>query len=128
VIALPVKLTSAAGVRGKNGIAEAFEERFLAIQHVLVVVDTEKDCVLECRINRRGHGSPSNNFLHFDSGNCSKLHTPCYLQHCPKSLPLARGSIVKGTDECILGTALSFTLEDGAFYNSDTILDAFPLP
>jgi hypothetical protein len=35
---------------GQNGIAEAFEERFLAFQHVLAAVDAKKDCALECRI------------------------------------------------------------------------------
>jgi hypothetical protein len=44
------------------GIAEAFEERFLAFQHVLVIVDAKDDCALECRRNRRGHGSPSKQF------------------------------------------------------------------
>jgi hypothetical protein len=40
----------------------AFEERFLAFQHLLVTVDATKDSALACTINCNGHGLPSNQF------------------------------------------------------------------
>src|ERR1019366_473545 len=56
---------------GQNGIPEALKERFLAFQHVLVIVDAKKYCWFEFRISRWGHGSPSK--LHFQYLGSRKL-------------------------------------------------------
>src|ERR1700679_3796509 len=60
----------------KHAIAKAFEKRFLAFQHVLVVVDTEQNGALECRISHRGHSSPSKQFSTFWRSKLFKIaHT-----------------------------------------------------
>jgi hypothetical protein len=43
----------------QNGITEALEERFLAFQYFLVIVDAKEYCSFEFRNRGQGHGSPS---------------------------------------------------------------------
>jgi hypothetical protein len=59
---------------GQDGIPETLKERFLAFQHVFVIVDAKNYSALKFRINGLGHGSPSKrHFQYFGPGNCSKL-------------------------------------------------------
>jgi hypothetical protein len=44
---------------GENGITEPLKKRFLALQHVLVIVDAKKHRAVECGTNRCGHRSLS---------------------------------------------------------------------
>jgi hypothetical protein len=61
---------------GQNGIPEALEEQFLALQHILVVVDAEKYAAQQYPISGYAHGFTFTNqfsiLVEETVQNCSK--------------------------------------------------------